>query len=156
MKILPQRGAIPITLGDPARERILFFDMAATWILVEKYGVGFLAELYTVVPNPLNPVKAKLGLKSLDALKFFLWAGLQAEISLTEETLSLAEVEEFLRPWTFQPIFNAVVMAVTGAVATPALPKAPADGVPATPPARRAAGPRLSTLPKRSASSAGG
>lgn len=122
MKITPQRGAIPVTVGDPPRVRTLFFPMLATAALVDQYGIGFLGALYKVVPDPADPKKTKLELKSMDALRFFLWAGLQEELADTGETLSENEAGEFLRPWTMMTIFNAVVMAVTGATATPALP----------------------------------
>jgi hypothetical protein len=122
MRITASRGAIAITLGDPARPRILFFAMSATALLVEKYGVGFLGALYTVKRNPDDAKETKLELKSLDTLAYFLWAGLQEEISDTDEVLTEAEAREFLRPWTLQNIFNAVVMAITGAVSTPAQP----------------------------------
>jgi hypothetical protein len=119
MQITAQRGAIAITLGDTPRRRTLFYSMGPTWLLVEKYGVGFLGELYT---SEQVGGQSRLKLKSLDALRFFLWAGLQEEISGTGEELTEAEVGDFIRPWTMQNIFNAVVMAVTGAVSTPVLP----------------------------------
>jgi hypothetical protein len=122
MKIAASRGAIAITLGDPARLRTLFFAKSATALLVEKYGVGFLGALYTVKRNPLDAKETRLELKSLDTLAYFLWAGLQEEISDTDEVLTEAEGDEFIRPWTLQNIFNAVVMAITGAVSTPAQP----------------------------------
>lgn len=147
MTIEPQRGAIPITLGDPGRLRTLFFPMSATWLLVERYGVNFLGELYTVK-------NSKLTLKSLDALRFFLWAGLQAELVDTDETFTEDEAAELLRPWTFERIFNAVVMAVTGATVTPALPgKGNAAVAPASPSAVRAPA-KASTSTKRRGSSA--
>jgi len=119
MRITASRGAIAITLGDPARLRTLFFAKSATALLVTKYGVGFLGALYTVKREAND---TKLELKSLDTLTYFLWAGLQEEISDTDEVLTEAEVEQFLRPWTLQNIFNATVMAITGAVSTPAQP----------------------------------
>jgi hypothetical protein len=147
MKITAARGAIAITLDRP---RILFFGMSATWMLVEKYGVEFLTVLYTVKGK-----EARLSLKSIEALQFFLWAGLQEEISDTDEQLSFEQVGDFLRPWTFTTIFNAVVMAVTGAVSTPAPPgKADAAGAMASPPASRAAARKASTSTKRRGSSA--
>jgi hypothetical protein len=122
MKITAARGAIAVTLGDVPRLRTLFFAKSATMLLVEKYGVGFLGALYTVKRNPENAKETKLELKSLDTLAYFLWAGLQEEISDTDEVLTEAEAEQFLRPWTLHNIFNAVVMAITGAVSTPAEP----------------------------------
>lgn len=150
MKIEAQRGAVPITLGEPPRRRTLFFGMAATWSLVERYGVGFLGELYTVKRNGKD---ASLALRSLDSLRFFLWAGLQEEISDTDEILTEAEVGEFLRPWTMVPIFNAVVMAVTGAASMPSPPgKDLAAGEEAASP--DAASPGRSTSTRRRGSSA--
>lgn len=149
MKISAARGAIAITLDRP---RILFFPMDATFVLVRKYGVDFLSELYTVDRREGG---AKLTLKSPDALRFFLWQGLQAEISDTEEVLDEAEAGEFIMPWTIATIFNALVMALTGAMSTP--PEAPgkklAEGSPASPAAKRA-GREASTSTKGRGSSA--
>jgi hypothetical protein len=122
MKITAARGAIAITLGDVPRLRTLFFAKSATALLVEKYGVGFLGALYTVKRNPADAKETRLDLKSIDTLAYFLWAGLQEEISDTSEVLTEAEAEQFIRPWTLHNIFNATVMAITGTVSTPAQP----------------------------------
>jgi hypothetical protein len=150
-----QRGAIPLTLDRP---RILFFDMTGTWLLVQRYGVDFIRKLYTVTILPTadkNNPAVDLALKDVDALAYFLWAGLQAELVDTGATLSQEEARTFIRPWTITPIFNAVVCAVTGATATPALPgKVDAAAAAAKPVAgRKAAAPKVSTSRKRNGSS---
>jgi hypothetical protein len=154
MRITASRGAIAITLGDPARLRTLFYAKSATALLVQKYGVGFLSALYTVTRSPTDAKDTKLELKSLDTLSYFLWAGLQEEISDTEEVLTEAEAEQFLRPWTLQNIFNATVMAITGAVSTPAQP-GKAEAAEAKTASPSAAVARASTSTRRSASPAG-
>lgn len=132
MHITSARGAIAITLDRP---RILFFPMEATFALVRRYGVNFLSELYTVEGQG---AAAQLTLKSPEALRFFLWQGLQAEISDTCETLTEDDAAQFIHPWTISRIFNALVMALTGAMSTPRPPgKDEAAGELASPPADR-------------------
>ena len=114
MELLRQRGAHPVELDG--RTRIVFFDLAATWLLVEKFGPQFPRELYTINAD------GQPELRSLKALAFFLFVGLQA--GLDGEELTLAEAESFIRPWTLQPISNAVLRALTGATHTPADPEA--------------------------------
>ncbi len=144
-----QRGAIPVDLDRP---RILFFDMAATWLLIQRYGPKFLLELYRVKDDSV------LELASMDALAYFLFAGLQADAEAHGETLSPKQAQDFLRPWNYRAIFESVVYAVVGATSTPAQPgKAPADGVAAGPAVAPAAAPspgptKVSTAMKRSAS----
>jgi hypothetical protein len=148
MKIEPQRGAIPITLDRP---RVLFFDMAATWLLAQRYGAGFVGALYTL---ERSGKEFSVKLKDPRALAYFLWAGLQAEISDTDELLTEQQAEAFIRPWTFQAIFNAVVLAITGGTATPVMPGKPngaaASPVEAPAPKQR----RASTTTRRRGSSA--
>jgi hypothetical protein len=153
MHITASRGAIAITLGDVPRLRTLFFPKSATALLVEKYGVGFLGALYTVKRNPADAKQTKLELKSLDTLAYFLWAGLQEEISGTGEYLSENEADEFIRPWTLVNIFNATVMAITGAVSTPAQP-GKAEAAEAKTASPSAAGARASTSTRRRGSRA--
>lgn len=155
MRITASRGAIAVTVGDPPRLRTLFFAKSATALLVEKYGVGFLGALYTVKRHPADPKKTMLDLKSLDTLAYFLWAGLQEEISDTDEILTEAEAEQFLRPWTLQNIFNATVMAITGAVSTPPLPPGKAQAAEAQTASPSAAGAKASTSTRRRGSRAG-
>jgi len=145
MKISAARGAIAITLDRP---RILFFDMAATWMLVQRYGAGFVRELYILEGMGLN---RKVKLKHPDALRFFLWAGLQAEISDTGETLTEEDAAALIHPCTFEPIFNALVMAITGAISTPA-PPGKLEAPPAPPPSPAGKRKPASTSAKRSAS----
>jgi hypothetical protein len=125
MQITAARGAIAITLDRP---RVLFFPMEQTFELVRRYGVDFLSELYTVQGKGKD---AKLALKSPDALRTFLWIGLQAELVGTGEALSEDEAGEFIHPWTIGTIFNALVLALTGAMSTPKPPDGPGkEGAP--------------------------
>jgi hypothetical protein len=110
-----QRGAHPIALDRP---RILFFDLAATWLLVAKYGLNFNTALYSVARGETT---TSLNLKSLIALQFFLWAGLQSDLA-EGEVLTLEQTAEFMRPWLLIDIFNKTVLALTGQMATPDLP----------------------------------
>lgn len=150
MKIELQRGAIPITLDRP---RTLFFDMAATWLLVEHYGISFIAALYTVEGKGKD---AKLRLTSPDALAFFLWAGLQAELADTDETLSLEEATLLIGPWNFTTIFHSLTYALSGATRTPVTKgKDNAAGAAAKPGPRAVADRKASTSRRRNGSSAG-
>ncbi|HSU19907.1 MAG TPA: hypothetical protein VLI45_09220 [Acidobacteriaceae bacterium] len=150
MELSLQRGAIPVELD---RTRILFFDHAATWLLVQKFGPAFLTKLYRVKD------KNVFELVDMDALAFFLFAGLQRDAKQHGEDLTLEQAQEFLRPWTYTLIFHAVIFAAVGATASPALPgKAAADASAAEPPAPKQAAPshpgptKVTTSTKRSAS----
>lgn len=155
MELTLQRGAIPVELD---RTRILFFDMAATWLLIQRYGPRFLPELYRVKDGD------QFELVSMDALTFFLYAGLQADAKQRGEELTLEQAAGFLRPWSYARIFQAVIFAVVGANATPAMlaagsqGKGAADGAAAKPAAEPEAAPqhpgatKVSTSMRRSAS----
>lgn len=151
MDLTLQRGAFPVELD---RSRILFYDMTATWLLIQQYGQKFLTALYRI----RGKGKDEFELVSMDALAFFLWVGLQADAQNNDEDLTLDQVKGFLRPWTYTAIFQRVIFAVVGATATPSiLGKAPADGEAAKPAAAPAAakgpGPtKVSTSTKRSGS----
>jgi hypothetical protein len=122
MIIEQQRGAIPITLDRP---RILFFDTPGTWLLVEKYEVGFLRALYSVKASPTakgREQRVDLIMNDVDVLAYFLWAGLQAELRDTDEALTEAEAAALIRPWTVVDVFNAVVGAVSGREPTRVVP----------------------------------
>lgn len=154
MKIELQRGAMPIELDRP---RTIFFDMAGTWLLVQRYDIDFMRELYLV--ERTDGKTSDLRLKSQDALGYFLWAGLQAELADTEETLTLEQAKALIRPWTLREIFEAMVKALTGATHTPALPGKEAAAGAAAKPVREfpavPRSPRGSTTQKRKGSSAG-
>lgn len=148
-----QRGQWPVDLD---RRRILFFNDKATWLLYQQFGARFLPKLYTI-PNPKQPLEWKL--ESMDALAFFLWAGLQWDARRHGEELTLELVAGLIHPWNLDRIFRAVVFAVVGATAAPGLPgKESADGVAAKPAAGTKAAPKhpgpskVSTSLKRSAS----
>jgi len=110
------RGGTPITLDRP---RLLFFDMAATWLLIHKYGDRYLQELYGVGPQVPNAAGPSLVLNSMEALQFYLWVGLQADCKLRGEELTLRQAGEFIAPFTFPLIFNAVIGALGRAMHNP-------------------------------------
>jgi hypothetical protein len=148
LKITAARGAIAITLDRP---RILFFDLAGTWLLVQRYGAGFVRELYSLEKSLAGRT---VKLKSTDALRYFLWAGLQAEISDTGEVLTEEDAAEFIHPWTLENIFNALVMAITGAISTPAPPGKPEASAPPPSPPATSKKTKASTSARRNASRA--
>ncbi len=106
------RGGTPLQLDRP---RLLFYDVAAAWLLVQKYGNAYLPALYRS-PSTRDEKQAAgasgLVLQSIDALVFFLWVGLQADAKLREEELTLEQVGEFLTPRTYPAVFNAVITAL--------------------------------------------
>jgi hypothetical protein len=117
-ELTPERGAVEIKLDRP---RILFFSNVSTMLLVEKYGIGFLRELYGVTPRGNDIV---LELKSLDALEYFTWAGLQDQARELGETVTLKQVHDLIPPAAIERVFNKVFQALTRTVYTPAAPKA--------------------------------
>lgn len=147
-----QRGAHPITLAE--RERILFFDAAATFLLVDRYGPGFIGELYGIVRDKDDSTKTSLKLKSGPALQFFLYAGLQADAREIGEQISLEDCETFIRPWTMLPIFHVLVKALSGTMYAPADPEGKASAPPAAA-VKRAKVKRGSTSTKHSATRSG-
>ena len=145
MEITAQRGAVSVVIEG--EERKLWFDMAATWLLIQKYGPKFFKELYRVVGD------GEFELVSMDALGYFLYVGLQEDAKRKHRTITLQEAQDFLRPWTYAEIFQAVLYAVVGATVTPG--KAPATDPAAKPVADAPADPgptKVSTSKKRSAS----
>ena len=144
----PERGAIPVDLDKP---RIIFFDHVATAELIRQYGPTFVAALYELAGEGTGRY---VRLKDADALAFFLWAGVQRDARAASEEYTLDQAKEQIRPWTIVRIFNAVVMAITGATYTPPLPgKTPAAAKPATPAAMKGPGPtKVTTSLKRSGS----
>ena len=151
MELTLQRGAIPVDLDIP---RILIFDMKATWLLIQKYGSQFLPALYVAKGGPDG--KPSVELKDMEALQFFLWAGLQTDAAHQEQEFTLEMAADQLRPFTYTRIFRAVVLALMAGTTTPAQPgKTPATGAAAKPAAKAkpAPGPtRVSTSLKRSGS----
>lgn len=132
-----QRGQWPVDLD---RRRIIFFDNKATWLLYQQYGRRFLPKLYTV-PDPKRPMELKL--ESMEALEYFLWAGLQWDARRNGEQLTQEQAAAFLHPWDYERTFQAVVFAVVGATAAPVLPgKKEADGAAAEPAAVAKAAPK--------------
>jgi hypothetical protein len=150
MTIELQRGAMPIELDRP---RVIFFDMAATWLLVQQYGIDFHRELYTVEGKGKD---AQLKLKTPEALAYFLWAGLQAELADTGDTLTLEQATALIGPWNFKAIFQLLTYALSGATKTPPVPgKEQAAGAAAKPGPRALRAVGASTSPRRRGSSAG-
>jgi hypothetical protein len=139
MELNVQRGAIPVDLD---RQRTLIFDHAATWLLIQRYGPRFITELYRVKEGN------RFELVSMDALAYFLWAGLQRDAKQRGEELTLVQAADFLRPWNYNQIFERVIFAVVGATATPAMlatgaqGKGSADGEAAKPAAGTKAAPQ--------------
>lgn len=139
------------------RERIVFYDMAALDLIVKRYGLLFIRELYRAAPalrkgtkqpkgasaaslkkvteEPKVTSVADLELVSVEALAFFLFAGLLAEAKSQGEQLTLAQVQAWLVPMALPRIFNAVVLALTITTTAPVNPgKADAETArPATP-----------------------
>jgi hypothetical protein len=58
--ITAQRGAIRIELDRP---RVIFYDLTATFALIQKYGIGFVSVLYSIDKKTFG-----LELKDIEAL----------------------------------------------------------------------------------------
>ncbi len=148
MDLLAQRGAQPLKLDG--QQHVIIYDMAATWALVQRFGVGFAFELYNVQPGD-TPLQAGFELKSLDTLQFFLYTGLQAEARQKGVAIELEQLEQYMRPWYLPQIFRAVLYAVVGNIFVPE-PKGKDEAASpaAQPAARKRAGKKVSTLTMRS------
>lgn len=150
MDLLQQRGAQSLLLDG--QQHVVLYDMGATWLLVQKYGLGFATELYNVQPGS-TALQAGFELKSLETLQFFLCAGLQAEARQKGISIDLEDLEQYIRPWYLPQIFRAVLYAVVGNIYVPE-PKGKDEAAsPAAQPAapKKAAGKkRVSTLTMRS------
>ena len=113
------RGGTPITLDRP---RLLLFDSAALWLLIQKYGNGYLSALYTL--PPIEPGKQittiSLVLTEMEALEFYLWVGLQADCKLRGEELTIEEAASFIGPFTYPEIFQKVIQALMRDTRNPA------------------------------------
>jgi len=140
--------------------------MNATWLLIQQYGEGFIPELYTLTGAVADDPKSRtIKLKSMDALAYFLWAGLQADALRHDEEFTLEQAAEQLRPFTYTRIFNAVVVALVGGTLTPAAPgkteaaqarpARPAMKTPATLAAKGPGPTKVSTSLKRSGGRSG-
>lgn len=130
------RGGVPVKLD---RERIVFFNMEGTWLLVQKYGINFVTVLYDA---KMVDGRAEVELKDMEALAFFLWVGLRADAADNGEDLTIERVREFITPYTLPALINAVVLALTRDLETPERPgkenatggaAKPAVGAPADP-----------------------
>lgn len=145
MNLTPERGAIPIQLDCP---RILFFDAAASFLLVQRFGMGFAAALYELDKNTPDGLR----LRSVEALQYFLWAGLQADLKTRNEELTLEQVEGLIRPWTLPMIFRKTVLALVGATHAPEPVRGKDEAADSSskPAAKKTARRKVSTLKTRS------
>lgn len=126
----PVRAHIPIDLD---RKRILCFDHRATFLLMQRFGFRPMASLYWQVADPDDPKKKILQIRSIDALLYFLWAGLQRDADDAGETLSLEQIQEFVNPLTVESIFLALIAALN----RPLKKKVTAENAGASAPAER-------------------
>lgn len=144
------RGGTPVELD---RTRILFFDLAATWLLIQRYGMTFATQLYRASGKG---DAASLELVSIDALAFFLFVGLMAEARANGETLTEEFVQQHIVPFNVQTIFLQVAIALSRSnrVPAPPTPEGKAEAAPAGPAEAAAKQGRRkpSTSTKRSAS----
>ena len=139
------RGGVPVQLD---RERIVLFDMQATGLLNQKYGMAFWQQLFETDGKGLPKVK------DITALQFFLWAGLLADAEIDGEKLTLEQVSDFIRPMTLGLIASAVSIAVTFQFSAPGA-QGKAEAVAASPAdtaSEGKGGRKVSTMPKRKAS----
>ena len=143
--VIPQRGAVPF---DSSRK--LFFGMKAAWLIQQRYGPGWMQELYELGKGADKSPQ----LKNPEALCFFLWAGLQQDAKERGDDITLEQVEAAITPFTLQPLFTRVSTALMLGVVTPVqLGKTEATGPAAKPAAATGPGPtRVSTSMKRRAS----
>lgn len=140
-----ERGAYPITLD---RERIVFFELSASFLLHKKYGPMFLLSLYR------NTDGGKAELQSEEALRYFLWAGLQWDAKANGEKLSEEQVGKFFNPFNFDEITTIVTKALAATMNTPTPPGKTAAAA-ASPAVVATQGPgptKVSTSSKRNAS----
>jgi hypothetical protein len=117
----PQRFFIPVELD---RRRVLAFDNKATFVVYQKYGAGFWRELYEADPNAPEPEEKGKGrafrIRSLDALEFFLWAGLQRDAEAAGEVLTLEDVAAMILPTTIADLAGALLVALAATQRRPA------------------------------------
>ena len=147
-----QRGFVPIELDRP---RLLRFTLKETWLLIRKYGDGFLMQLYEKDPD----VALGIRLKDPDVMAGFLLIGLSADAEAHGEQLTLEQVEAMVTPVRFLQTFTALVMALTGTHAVPSAEgngeaggaRVEAAGAGPTPPGSTSPK-RKAGLPRRSAS----
>ncbi len=99
----PQRAWIPVSLD---RQRVLAFDNRATWLLMERYGPAFTSELYEKRGSGVH-------VKNLEAFEYFVWAGLQRDAREAGESLSIEQVQEFIRPMYVPELFRALLVAIS-------------------------------------------
>jgi hypothetical protein len=143
MELSPERGAVTLTLDRPY---ILLYAMRATDLLRTRFGPNYLAALYTVNHGNVE-------ITSMEALAYYLWAGLREWVRQTGEEITLEEAENMVRPFTEKRVGAAVLTAVTRNYMAP-LPKAEVHGAPGASGAVDA-GPgstKISTSSRRSAS----
>jgi hypothetical protein len=108
-----ERGAFPLTLD---RQRYVFFDMPATWLLYQRYGDKFLIALYEKGDGDYPKIR------DVEVLAFFLWAGLQHDAKAAGEELTLERAADFIQPYSLQTIITAITVGLNRTMATPAPP----------------------------------
>lgn len=104
------RAHVPVQLD---RQRVLCFDHKATFHLMKRYGLRPAAALYERIPLDKDPKKFRLEIRDIEALQYFLWAGLQRDAEDAGETLTLERAAEFITPLTIEPIFTALLPALS-------------------------------------------
>ena len=97
-----QRGFYPIDLDRP---RLLRFTLKETWLLVQKYGDGFLAELYEQAPGTMFGVR----LKDPEVMKSFLLVGLSADAEAHGEVLTPEKIDDLITPVRFLRAFSSLI-----------------------------------------------
>lgn len=115
-----QRFFIPVELD---RARVLAFDHKATFLVYQKYGANFWRELYERDPNAPEPEHSKshaYRIRSVGALEYFLWAGLQKDAEAAGETLAIEDVRAMILPSTFSDLAGALMMALAATQRRPA------------------------------------
>lgn len=149
------RGGVPIRLDRP---RVLFFDMVATWALMQRYKRDYLSKLYrveTVTPaEGKTPARLAFELMDIEVLAVYLMLGLQADAKAGGESVTLEQVQSFLLPTTVNEIFELVIAALGRGIQAPAVPGKP-DAATASPAAAAPQHPgptKASTTRKPSAS----
>jgi len=126
------RAHISIDLDRP---RVLCFDHKATFALMQRYGLRPTNALYETIPLPGR--KQELRIRSVEALAFFLYIGLQRDAADAGETLTEAQAEALITPLTIEGIFYALLASLSNPLhrknADPAEPKGEQAGASASP-----------------------
>lgn len=101
-----QRFFVPVELD---RRRVLAFDNRATFLVFQRFGPGFLRELYEPDPEKGKTIR----LRSIEAFTYFLWAGLQRDADAAGETLTVEGVADLIAPDTIGELAEALIIALS-------------------------------------------